>query len=283
MPDAQIQIRPLSEAEVGQAIDWAAREGWNPGLDDTVPFRAADPDGFIGLFEDGRLAATISVVTYGPRFAFLGFYIVRPDRRGRGLGLRLWQAGLDHGGTRTIGLDGVVAQQDNYRRSGFELAHRNIRYGGQIAGPFSDLDPRIHIIAPELMSRISLYDRGLFPADRAVFLTDWLAPRHGRALAFIEMGRVLGYGVIRACRQGYKIGPLFADRPGVAEALYGQLVRGLTGRTVYLDVPEPNAEAVALAERHGLTPAFETARMYRGPAPHLPLERIFGITSFELG
>jgi hypothetical protein len=48
-------------------------------------------------------------------------------------------------------------------------------------------------------------------------------------------------------------------------------------------VPEPNAGAIALADRHGLKPSFEVARMYRGPAPDLPLERIFGITTFELG
>lgn len=283
MPEAHIMIRPLSEAEVGQALDWAAAEGWNPGLDDATPFRAADPDGFLGLFEDGALVATISVVTYGARFAFLGFYIVRPDRRGHGLGFRLWQAGLDHAGTRTVGLDGVVAQQENYRRSGFVLAHRNVRHTGRINGAGGDLDPRIHILTPDLLNRIGLYDRGLFPADRAVFLTGWLAPPHGRALVFIERGRLLGYGVIRACRQGHKIGPLFADRADIAEALARQLVHGMDGQTVSLDVPEPNGAAVALAGRLGLAPVFETARMYRGPAPDLPLERIFGITSFELG
>jgi len=44
-----------------------------------------------------------------------------------------------------------------------------------------------------------------------------------------------------------------------------------------------NSEAVALAERHGMKVVFETARMYRGDRPALPLERVFGITTFELG
>lgn len=48
-------------------------------------------------------------------------------------------------------------------------------------------------------------------------------------------------------------------------------------------MPAPQAEAVALAHRHGLQPAFETARMYAGPAPALPMQRLFGITTFELG
>jgi len=28
---------------------------------------------------------------------------------------------------------------------------------------------------------------------------------------------------------------------------------------------------------------FETARMYTGAAPQLPLRRLFGVTTFELG
>ena len=52
---------------------------------------------------------------------------------------------------------------------------------------------------------------------------------------------------------------------------------------MFLDVPEPNQSALGLAARYGLAPAFETARMYRGAAPALPLDLIYGITSFELG
>ena len=53
--------------------------------------------------------------------------------------------------------------------------------------------------------------------------------------------------------------------------------------SVFLDVPEPNAAAIAMAREAGMTPAFETARMYAGKAPDLPLAQIYGITSFELG
>jgi GNAT superfamily N-acetyltransferase len=113
--------------EIALAADWAAAEGWNPGLADATCFATVDPAGFLIGELDGAPAATISCVNYDARFAFIGFYIVRPDLRGRGYGLRMWAAAIAHAGTRVVGLDGVVAQQQNYRKSGFALAHANIR------------------------------------------------------------------------------------------------------------------------------------------------------------
>jgi len=52
---------------------------------------------------------------------------------------------------------------------------------------------------------------------------------------------------------------------------------------VIIDVPEPNRAAFTLVERLSFTPAFETARMYTGPAPDIDRDRLFGVTSFELG
>jgi len=36
-------------------------------------------------------------------------------------------------------------------------------------------------------------------------------------------------------------------------------------------------------ERHGMQKVFETARMYTGQPPAVPIGCIFGVTSFELG
>jgi hypothetical protein len=265
---------------------WAEAEGWNPGHDDAPAFAAADPDGFlVGLIE-GEPAASISVVRYGADFGFLGFYIVRPEHRGHGHGLEIWKAGMERLAGRTVGLDGVVAQQANYAKSGFTLAHRNIRYGGQAtASEISDVRlVELGFTRPlGLAGAIVAYDRDFFPAPRDAFIRAWLLPGGRRTLAFIENDRIHGYGCIRPAAGGAKIGPLFAETPAIAERIFGALTSRLRGTPVFLDVPEPNAEAAALATRHGLEPVFETARMYRGPAPSLPLERIYGITSFELG
>jgi ribosomal protein S18 acetylase RimI-like enzyme len=108
----------MTRHELNLAIDWAAIEGWNPGSYDADCFYAADPNGFlIGLLGDEPIA-TISVVKYGDSFGFLGFYIVKPEYRGMGYGIQIWNAGLEYLKGRTIGLDGVLAQQSNYSKSG---------------------------------------------------------------------------------------------------------------------------------------------------------------------
>lgn len=284
---SDLTIRPLRRDELDLVIDWAAAEGWNPGLHDAEAFHAADPDGFLMGFIGDEPVACVSVVDYGERFGFLGFYICRPEHRGRGYGLELWNAGMERMGDRTVGLDGVVEQQAKYARSGFELAHRNIRYGGE-ARDLGPPDPAVAELGPDtppaLVDAIVAYDRQFFPASREGFVRRWVEPGARRAVAYVSDRTLFGHGVIRPCRNGHKIGPLFADDAAIAEALFTALVAPLgEAPLVFLDVPEPNGEARRLAERHGLAPVFETARMYKGAAPDLPLERIFGITTFELG
>jgi hypothetical protein len=264
--------------EVARAVDWAAAEGWNPGLADAACFATVDPQGFLVGELDGTPAATISVINYDDGFAFLGFYIVRSDLRGRGYGWRTWKTGMAHAGARTVGLDGVVAQQENYRKSGFTLAYRNVRYGGTIA----TAAPAGTVPLDEVPFDV-IAANDVFPAARLAFLRAWIkAPGHvGRAI--LDHGKVRAWGVIRPARQGFKIGPLVADDRAGAERILAALAAAAGGRELFLDVPEPNAEAVALARAHGLTPVFETARMYTGPIRPMRLERVFGVTTFELG
>jgi predicted N-acetyltransferase YhbS len=283
MTPTALRIRALGPGEMGLAIEWAAGEGWNPGLHDAACFYAADHGGFlVGTLEDDPVA-TISVVKYGATFGFLGLYIVRKAFRGQGHGMQIWQAGLARLAGRNVGLDGVVAQQDNYRKSGFRLAYRNIRYRGP-ARATAPIDARIVPLSSVPVAETIAYDRAFFPDDRADFLRCWIAQPESTALGLLRGSTLAGYGVVRRCRDGYKIGPLFADDPAVAESLFGALQAYVPqGAVLYLDVPEPNVAAVALAERHGMVVAFETARMYTGAAPQLPLRRLFGVTTFELG
>ena len=272
--------RTMSRQEVELALGWAAAEGWNPGLGDATPFQVADPTGFlVGLVDDAPVA-TLSVVRYSADFGFLGLYIVAPDRRGRGYGRRLWDAGLAYLRGCTIGLDGVVAQQENYRRSGFTYAWPNFRFGGRVEGR---TDAALVDARTLPFAAVEALDRRLFPAPRPAFLAAWLAMPESVSLALRDDGTVVGLGTIRRCRQGCKVGPLYAPDRAAAERLLRGLAAAMPGQELFLDLPGPNEAAMAMAHNLGLTQRFETARMYQGPAPTVPLERLFGITSFELG
>lgn len=279
----EFSIRTMGMADLRIAIGWAEDEGWNPGRGDHGAFFAADAEGFLMGFLGEEPVTSISVVRYGPSFGFLGFYICRPEHRGKGLGWRTWQAGLARLGERTVGLDGVVAQQENYRRSGFLPAYRTIRFIGapRLAFP---ADRRLVPMSGELVPAVAAFDSSCFPAPRRSFLDAWLDGDGGRrAYALVADGTIEGYGVIRPAISGFKIGPLFARTGEGADLLFRALASAAGDEALIIDCPEPNASALALAERYGLSSAFETARMYRGAAPVLPIDSIFGITSFELG
>jgi len=275
-------VRTMRQEEVRVAVDWAEKEGWNPGIHDAEAFYAADPGGFFIAELDGEPIGSVSVVNYDEAFAFAGLYILKPEYRNRGYGSRLFAAGMSHAGERNVGGDGVVAMQEKYRtRSGFRLAYRNIRFEGTGGGS----DPEGPVDLGEVpFDRLSAYDARHFPAQRPCFLEAWIRQEGtvGRAV-LADDGTIAGYGVIRKCRNGHKIGPLFADTPGIAEDIFFALSAQAPGEAIYLDTPEPNAAAVALARRHGMVPVFETARIYTKAIPDLPLDEVFGVTSFELG
>jgi len=277
----------MRRPELDLAVDWAAAEGWNPGLRDADAFWAADPDGFWLAELAGEPVASISVVRYTPDYGFLGFYICRPEHRGKGLGHALWHVGMRHLGGRCVGLDGVVAQQANYRKSGFALDRRNIRFGAERPAPpeIAAPPPGLEVLPAGAVpfAEIAAYDRPCFGVPRDAFLRAWLTQPGHVALAARRSGHLAGYAVLRPCRQGAKIGPLFADGPGEAAALFGALLGAAPAGPVFLDVPEPHAAAVALVQSAGMSPVFETARMHTRAPPPVEASRVFGITSFELG
>ncbi len=275
-------IKTATREEVDHAVAWAAKEGWNPGYQDAECYFAADPTGFLIGYLSEEPIASISVVKYSDSFGFLGFYIVKPEHRGKGHGLEIWQAGLDYLAGCSVGLDGVVAQQDNYKKSGFKLAFRNVRYEG-VGGGVNPGDGIINL-ASLPWEMVEEYDRPFFPANRSEFLKRWINQPNSVALGIQKDDELAGYGVMRKCLSGYKIGPLFADSPELAERLFLALKsHASSADPVFLDTPEVNTASVQLAKTHNMKVVFETARMYRGNEPQMPLDRIFGITSFEIG
>lgn len=280
-------FRLLSRDEVPTIVDWAAAEGWNPGLHDLDAFWAQDPEAFWAAEVGGEVVGCASAVSYDGAFGFWGFFIVRPERRRQGIGGAT--APYTIGALRdrlapgaAIGLDGVFEQQAYYASLGFELAHRNLRMegvgraGGAVEHrlvPQSDVD----------LDALVAHDASHFGVPRPRFVRAWSRPTDGLALAAVEDGGIVGSGVVRRCRTGWKVGPLFAQDADVAASLLAALAAHADGEPLFLDVPEVNHAAMALAERSAMTEVFGCARMYLGTPPPTPWQQVFGVTTFELG
>ncbi len=279
-------VRQMTRPDVDLALDWAAAEGWNPGLHDGESFFDADPTGFFLGELDGEPIGSFSAVAYNESYGFLGLFIVREGFRGLGYGRQLWDAGMTYLGTRNVGLDGVLAQQDSYGRRGFHAAYRTVRHegiSGAVAAPAEIADAKVVELTTVPAAELVAYDSQCFPAERPQFLESWIRRPETVALGVLRGDRLAGYGVLRRCRVGSKIGPLLADDRQLAQQLLERLTARRPGEPFYLDTPEVNPAALELARRHKTTPMFETSRMYTVDPPAIDMRRVFGVTTLELG
>lgn len=277
------EVGAASATELGMMAEWAAAEGWNPGRTDAAAFVVADPRGFLVGRLDGEPAACISVVRYGADFGFLGFYIVRPDLRGRGLGYRTWQAGMARMDGRTVGLDGVMEQQANYGRSGFRSAWTSLRYEG--APPAAEAPAGVRLVDARRIpfGDLAAFDRRHFGAPRDAFLAAWVGLPDRSSRVALRGDDIVGFSTLRDAQSASRVGPLFAADAEIAGALVSDLAKERGAASVAVDVPGVNERAGEWAREAGLTPTFETARMYTGPPPESDRAGMFGITSLELG
>lgn len=283
---AQLTFRHLTRAELDTAVAWAAAEGWNPGKHDADIFWAADPQGYVGACLGDKLVGVGSIVAYGQAFGFMGFFIMQAEYRSKGLGTKFWFWRRDTlkarlGPDAAIGMDGVFDMQAWYSKGGFAFTHRSLRMAGK--GKSCQPASCLTELSAAPFADIAAYDEKHFGFPREEFLRRWIEPIEGLALGAVRDGQLCGYGVVRACQNGYKIGPLFADDAVIATHLFDALSDRASGEDLYLDAPENNAAAMALAEKYGLKEVFGCARMYYGPKPDLPWGNIYGVTTFELG
>ncbi|MFJ1911081.1 GNAT family N-acetyltransferase [Streptomyces sp. NPDC088147] len=277
------EIVTANADDIEQLATWADEEGWNPGESDRHSFFPTDPGGFIFGRLNGEPVASVSAVRYGADFGFIGFYIARPAVRGQGYGIQVWRAAMARLAGRNIGLDGVIDQQENYRRSGFRKAWNNIRYEGVPAATGIPGGIRLTDARRISFDQLAAYDRRFFPAERDAFLASWIGLPDRTSLAAVHDGELRGFAAIRPCSGASRIGPLYAASPEIAAALLSGLAATVPGAPVAIDIPDINAPSVHLAEELGLTPSFEAARMYTGPVPEMDLPGLYAVTSLELG
>lgn len=231
---------------------------------------------------DDRIVATISAVRCSPQVTFLGFYLVTPEFRGEGFGKRLWDEVLGRVSNSTLTGDAVPEQLANYEGDGFEVAYRNARFTLDVAKPTETgkgLTPAGEVDFDQLVA----FDAAHCFGPRPRFLREWITGTGRESLvAMGGDGKIRGFAASRKTSRGHRIGPVFCDGRECAEDLILTLA-GMAGGDISVDIPLPNGDAESMCLDLGMERSFETARIRRGDLPELPLNRIWGVTSLELG
>jgi len=213
----------------------------------------------------------------------MGFYIVRPNFRGKGYGMKLFQNAWKYLGDRNKGADGVIENLKIYSRVGLKLAHYNARYKTRGTNT-KTLGENVIGLNKVVFKKVYDYDKKVFGFKREKFLKAWISQPKSFTYGFVKNKKLLGYGVLSKCFEGYKIGPLFADSDTVANELFDSLIGNINKKEpIFFDIPEVNKGALKIVKKYKMNKVFATGRIYTKSQPKFPLHKWYGITSFELG
>jgi ribosomal protein S18 acetylase RimI-like enzyme len=266
-----------SAEDMKTIVEFSKAEGWNPGDGDGIAFRAADPEGFFVAKAEGEVIACISVVNHNDDFAYVGIYICRPDYRGKGIGMALWNHAFEHAEARNMGLDGVQEQQDNYTKCGFVKVMNTCRYEGHLIG---QAHPNIRLADTDDVDGLIAMDAAANGVRRERFIRVWVASTSNRKTVMFDDRS--GFATIRTSQNGVKVAPVICDDTDKAMMLVRACLDLMPSDQVALDVPSDNTAMVAALTDKGFRETFVAARMYRGKAPQISAQ-LHAIGSMELG
>ena len=288
-PTVHPEIRPMSRDELDVVLDWADAEGWNPGLSDADVFWRIDRAGLWAIDVDEVLVGSGATIAHGTDHVVIGLVHVRPEHRRQGIATRAFPWLVDGALSRmppgtTVSLDVPDHLHDLAERFGFHPVRRIARMAGRaIETRRGAHSGELRALASVPVDAVVDYDAAHVGALRRDLLETWIHPVGGFSLGVYEGQRLRGMAVMRPARRGYRIGPLFADDPDIAEELMGALSRMVLGHTISLDVPTDNPQALALAARHGLAETSSVVHLELGDVRPAPGGSVYAITSIEIG
>ena len=299
-------MRRLKTAEeVGEIISArSAAVGFRPGALDHLSFFAVDPTGFFVGELDGKVISSVSAVKYSDNYACFGHYNVDKLYRGKGYGFATYKAALVTLSKRCNFAGYVVEDRVSLYESryGFKSAWKSQRasvVSSQASSVLSGLPklPGITInpVSESQFSDLLVYDTSVHVHMRSAFIKKWLfAPNCYSYAATNDNGSIVGYAVVRMAlipEDGWKIGPVFADNTNIARMLYKAVFNKVactdpTGR-ITIDVPFgglPNPDALCIMNELSARQECASTLMYSNRIPsNLPLHKVFGVTTLELG
>jgi len=266
-------VRALERRDVAAAAALSADAGWNQTPGDWIKLLKLAPETCFGIECDGQLAATITLLCYGDKLAWLGMVLTHRRCRGRGFARALLQHALEVADKRrieAIKLDATDQGQPIYEKMGFRVEQIVQRWSGAPAVSVSTASRS----AASLPAELAELDRNAFGTDRAALL-EILAEESQLSLTS------RGFLFHRAGLRASYLGPCVAESAADADLL----IRAALPKAEhwYWDILATNKRAERLAAAFGFNVERKLRRMLRGKEQKQDNERIYAIAGFELG
>ncbi|KAJ7321484.1 hypothetical protein OS493_034838 [Desmophyllum pertusum] len=238
MEEFNIRLITTEEEFESVVINAMVKEGWRPGLKDAECYLACDPTGtFVGEL-NGTPIGFVFLAKYGENYGHIGCYLVRKEYRGKGYGLKIFNAALANvKPSRSIGLSALQDKEQMYQRSGFHSHFNGGRFVFHLptavvcfSESLEQSTVTVKCIDQVDQKALFVYDSSVFGFERRPLLSKWLRVYGRHAYVATKEGAIVGYVVARPTfvkEDGYKIGPLFADSESIAEMLLKALFEEL--------------------------------------------------------
>ncbi|OTA21908.1 acetyltransferase [Xenorhabdus beddingii] len=271
----EIQIKTATLTEWLDVVEMARQEKWNPGFGDEYLFFNIDNKGFFISYLQGQPIASMAVVNFNENYASIGYYIVKPEFRGKGIGLALWKFAIKHAGERIIALDAVPEQEKNYSKWGFKTHYHTLRIQGRASSNSINKvnTPNINIVDQSSIQSVIEFDTSIIGYPRDRLLTSWFFGNNRKGFIFSENQNIKGLIGLRQSNDGYRIGPFYAKDKEHIKALFLTAIREIPeDALVTLDVPEYAQTTINLLDSFGFQTLFHTCKMYRG-TPRIDYEQ----------
>lgn len=289
MSDLSYTVRVMQKEDIPQALDVWRETGLQEGTHCLYTWLEVDPEGFnVAVTDSGEVIGICCGVVQHEDLAFVGIYAVREKYRGLGIGIKVWNACMEHIGSRNAALNAIPHKTELYRtKGGFPVVETrwtcvvnetNVsRVDHQV---LSDEAPEGVDIQPFQESHLPSmyeYDLALMGYNRELALRLNCSEQDSRTLVAFKDGKCVGFGTIKiSCHNAGQVGPLYADDAAVAEVMLRRLIVSLPQATGFaMMTVSSNPAANEFIKRMGCPTAEECPRLYKKKIIDVEFNKVF--------
>ena len=300
--------KSMTQDEAWWMWDRAIKLGWEITYGDPEAFWAVGETGYFVGELNGTIISCVGLLKYSDSFAYVSMYIVDEEYRGKGYGLKTFNAAMQSIPSGcNVGLTAPPDHEAIYQRSGFKQYWRVLEKLFNISelASIECTQPNNVIIHPitsntstVIVQAITDYDSKCFFTTRSKYVKERIfsANETKRGSHFVALdktnGTVVGLIVVKQPISdkvsSYQVGPFYADNVEIASCLLHHacsylIKKGLVRQEVCIFHPENNPNAIILSDTFKAMLDDTILFMFTSVPPSYSVECVYGISSPSTG